>query len=119
MLRQVTEGRIGPEEAVRAYHGVLQGRNIKPRLPLEKDLELTDQTMSYGGDARRTTATITNNPLATTGNTTPTDATSLPADTTPVSVPWPTNDNGAPDFAKMNSAQRVAYDSARLSRRFG
>src|SRR3954465_9327931 len=47
MLRMITEGKISPEEAVRAYHGVLQAKGIKPRLPLEKDLELTDQTMSY------------------------------------------------------------------------
>src|SRR3954462_15552135 len=40
MLRLITDQRISPEEAVRAYHGVLQGRNIKPKLPLEKDLEL-------------------------------------------------------------------------------
>src|SRR5438132_11870457 len=51
MLRLITEGRISPEEAVRAYHSVLQAKNIKPKLPLEKDLELTDQTMSYDGSA--------------------------------------------------------------------
>ena len=53
MLRLITDGKISPEEAVRAYHGVLQGKNIRPKLPLEKDLELTDQTMSYDGNAAR------------------------------------------------------------------
>src|SRR6266404_5675652 len=47
MLRLITDGTISPEEAVRAYHAVLQAKNITPRLPLEKDLELTDQAMSY------------------------------------------------------------------------
>src|SRR5439155_5367452 len=51
MLRLVTDGKISPEEAVRAYHGVLQGKNIRAKLPLEKELELTDQTMSYDGAA--------------------------------------------------------------------
>ena len=51
MLRLITDGKLSPEEAVRAYHGVLQARNIKPKLPLEKDLELTDQAMSYDGAA--------------------------------------------------------------------
>src|SRR5829696_3251600 len=46
MLRLITDGKISPEEAVRAYHGVLQARKIEPRLPLEQDLQLTDQTMS-------------------------------------------------------------------------
>jgi hypothetical protein len=119
MLRQITDGRVGPEEAVRAYHGVLQAKNIKPRLPLEKDLELTDQSMSYDGQARRTTATITNNPLAASNAINPAHPAAAPADATPGSVPWPTRENGAPDFAKMNSAQRVAYDSARLTKRFG
>src|SRR6266705_901125 len=49
MLRLITDGTICPEEAVRAYHGVLQAKKIKPKLPLEKDLELTDQAMSYEG----------------------------------------------------------------------
>src|SRR3989441_7575348 len=64
MLRLITEGRISPEEAVRAYHSVLQAKNIKPKLPLEKDLELTDQAMSYNGSARaRSTVPIRNNPI--------------------------------------------------------
>src|SRR5215470_9116101 len=56
MLRFITEGKIGPEDAVRAYHGVLQAKGVKPKLPLEKDLELTDQAMSYGGAGIRRTA---------------------------------------------------------------
>jgi hypothetical protein len=40
---------VGPEEAVRAYHGVLQGKGIKPHRPLDEDLKLTDQAMSYDG----------------------------------------------------------------------
>src|SRR5438067_6210537 len=65
MLRLITDGRISPEEAVRAYHAVLQAKNIKAKLPLEKDLELTDQAMSYdGGGKARSTVLIRNNPLA-------------------------------------------------------
>src|SRR5947207_6188861 len=64
MLRLITDGKISPEEAVRAYHGVLQGRKIEPRLPLEKDLELTDQAMSYDrAGSSRSTVAIQNNPL--------------------------------------------------------
>src|SRR5258705_5967608 len=56
ILRLITDVKISPEEDVRAYHGVLQGKNIKAKLPLEKDLELTDQSMSYeGSGTRRTT----------------------------------------------------------------
>ena len=45
MLRLVTDGKISPEEAVRAYHGALQARKIKPRLALEKDMELTEPSL--------------------------------------------------------------------------
>src|SRR5881628_2592773 len=63
MLRLITDGKLSPEEAVRAYHGVLQGKGIKPRLPLEKDLELTDQSMSYDGSNTKRSVAIQNNPL--------------------------------------------------------
>src|SRR5947209_1456495 len=49
MLRLITDGKVTPEEGVRAYHAVLEAKKIKPRLPLEKDLEPTGQAMSYEG----------------------------------------------------------------------
>src|SRR5882724_497139 len=63
MLRLITDQKISPEEAVRAYHGVLQAKGIKPKLPLEKDLELTDQSMSYEGSGeQRAIVTFNANP---------------------------------------------------------
>ena len=65
MLRLITDGKLSPDEAVRAYHGVLQGKSIKPHRSLDDDLKLTDQTMSYDGSAKkRATAEVRNNPLA-------------------------------------------------------
>ncbi len=107
MLRLITDGKLRPEEAVRAYHGVLQGRNIKPKLPLEQDLQLTDPSVRYDGSpAARGTVTITNNPL------------SAARTETPNTPPWPLLPDGAPDFARMTPGQRLAYDQARLSRKF-
>src|SRR6266498_1118308 len=66
MLRLITDGRISPEEAVRAYHAVLQARKIRPHRALEDDLKLTDQSMSYESAAStRSTVTVQNNPLET------------------------------------------------------
>ena len=42
-LRLIADGEITPEEAVRAYHGVLQQLKIKPHRPLEDDLLLADR----------------------------------------------------------------------------
>ena len=64
MLRLITDGKVSPEEAVRAYHGVLQGRGIKPHRPLEKDLELTDQAMSYDGSAKKRSTVFLSLPFA-------------------------------------------------------
>src|SRR5205085_2683145 len=49
-LRWIADGEIAPEEAVKAYHGVLQGLGVKPHRPLDKDMELQTGVMSYGGD---------------------------------------------------------------------
>jgi hypothetical protein len=117
MLRLITDGKITPEEAVRAYHGVLQAKNIKPKLPLEKDLELTDQAMSYDSRAKAgSTVTIRNNPLA---NQTTASATIRSAAQPSDASKWPQTADGAPDFGKMNSLQRRAYDQYRLTQRFG
>ena len=120
MLRLITDGRISPDEAVRAYHGVLQGKGIKPRLPLEKDLELTDQAMSYGGGGNpRTQVDVRNNPLARPAEKAPV-ATSTPSPApAPTKSSWPQLGNGAPDFSKMTSVERCAYDAERLKRRYG
>ncbi|MDX2226369.1 MAG: hypothetical protein SFY92_04635 [Verrucomicrobiae bacterium] len=48
-LRYIVEGSITPEDAVKAYHGVLQGLNIRPHRSLQEDLTLQTGVMSYGG----------------------------------------------------------------------
>jgi hypothetical protein len=53
-LRWIADGEIAPEEAVRAYHGVLQQLGVKPHRPLEKDMELQTGVMSYGGNGAPT-----------------------------------------------------------------
>ena len=118
MLRLITDGKIAPDEAVRAYHGVLQAKNIKPKLPLEKDLELTDQTMSYEGTgSTRTTVAMSANPLLSV-SANGIHAKQRQAEKS-ASPGWPTLPNGTPNFDAMNSVQRRAYDNHRLSRKFG
>jgi hypothetical protein len=113
MLRLVTDGKLSPEEAVRAYHGVLQGKGIRPQRALDDDLKLTDQTMSYDGTAaRRATVEIRNNPLSGAKPERP----AAPATAEPS---WPKRADGQPDFERMTSTQRRAYDTARLGRIFG
>jgi hypothetical protein len=116
MLRLITDGKLKPEEAVRAYHGVLQGKGIRPKLPLEKDLVLTDQAMSYEGSGNRASSvSVGNNPLAQRAA----GAQTANASPAPPTAGWPTLPTGAPDFDKMTSPQRRTYDQHRLGLRFG
>jgi hypothetical protein len=48
-LRLVVEGAIGPEDAVRAYHAVLERLNTPPHRSLEDDLKSGITGSSYGG----------------------------------------------------------------------
>ena len=121
MLRFITDGKLSPEEAVRAYHGILQGKGTKPQRSLEEDLKLTDQSMSYDGSAaRRATVEVRNNPLATTGAGSSDSSNSQSLVTsTATNGEWPSRADGTPDFDRMSAAQRTAYHAARLKRVFG
>lgn len=48
-LRLIVDGAISPEEAVRAYHAVLRKLGVRPHRPLEDDLQLHTNVMSYNG----------------------------------------------------------------------
>jgi hypothetical protein len=88
-LRWIADGEIAPEEAVRAYHGVLQQLGLAPHRSLEQDLQLETGVMSYGGSTKT------------------------------VSVPAPSTNgalshHAQPDFSKMSSVEKLAYHRARL-----
>lgn len=93
MLRLIADGRISPEEAVRAYHGVLQGKGIKPKRPLELDLTLTESSLRAAEANPKVRVPVQNNPVAS---------------------PNPNR----PNFATMTAVERLAYDQARLNARF-
>ncbi|MBI1901145.1 MAG: hypothetical protein HYS13_08550 [Planctomycetia bacterium] len=46
-LRRIVDGEVKPEEAVRAYHGVLQKLGIKPHRSLDDDMQFQTGVMSY------------------------------------------------------------------------
>jgi hypothetical protein len=99
-LRWIADGEVAPEEAVHAYHGVLQRLGIAPWRPLDRDMQLTDPSMSYAGSGR--TISIPRPPAA-----------HAPAGAKEPDLPR--TPDGNPDFAKMTPAQRLAYHRRRLS----
>jgi hypothetical protein len=94
-LRLIADGEISAEEAVKAYHGVLQQLGIRPHRSLEDDMKLQTAVMSYGGNGV---------------------AVSLPPSAQPQAK---AASNGAADFSKMTAAQKVAYHKARWDRILG
>jgi hypothetical protein len=46
-LREILNGAISPEEAVKAYHGGLQARKIPPVRALTEDMKIADVTLNY------------------------------------------------------------------------
>ncbi len=96
-LRLLADGEIEPEEAVRAYHGVLQRLGIRTHRTLEDDLKLQTNVMSYGGNG----TTISVGPGK--------------------AKPQPTSKaaTAEPDFKRMTAAEKVAFHKARWDRVLG
>lgn len=120
MLRRIVDGQVSPEEAVRIYHGVLQGLGLKPHRPLEDDMQITTGITSYGGSGQvrvpaATTPASSPKP-ATSGNVTGTQSSAGKKVKTDAVASPDGKPAGKPDFGKMTSEERVAYHRARLSR---
>jgi hypothetical protein len=96
-LRLIADGEVTAEEAVRAYHGVLQRLGIPPHRSLEEDMRLQTNVMSYAGNGK---------------------AVSLPAGTSAAKATAPSG-NGTVDFGKMTPAQKIAYHKAKWDRILG
>jgi hypothetical protein len=121
LLHRIVAGEISPEEAVRAYHGVLQRLGIRAARSLADDMQLHSGVMSYGG----------------------TTSVSIPAGVPRAgasssagkrrcgcgcgcdgSDPRPLTCDGkppdaTPDFSKMSVAEKLAYNKAKRDRVFG
>ena len=98
-LRWIADGEISAEEAVKAYHGVLQQLGVKPLRSLEEDMVLQTNVMSYGGSGMTVSAPAKKK-----------------IDT---KISGMTTTGAEPDFTKMTPAQKVAYQKARWDRILG
>ncbi len=146
-LRMIADGQIAPEEAVRAYHGVLQGLGIRPQRELKDDLLETSQAGSYGGGARTisvpsgyrpvsgptaqrrggATAAVRPGspkspsavPVPNESNSSAGNGQSRPASSAEGNSDFPKLPSGLPDFARMTAQQRLDYHRARLGKTLG
>jgi len=93
-LRAVADDQVGPEEAVRAYHGDLQRLGIRPLRTLEEDLQRSDTAASYSGNTAVRKATGTSARAA-------------------------GQHAAEPDFSKMTQAEKVQWNLDRWKRIIG
>ncbi|MFO0964918.1 MAG: hypothetical protein U0793_04915 [Gemmataceae bacterium] len=103
-LRWIADGEITAEEAVKAYHGVLQQLGVKPQRTLDEDMTLQTAVMSYGGGTK--VVSMPPSPLQ--------SANAKPANVAPNGVVV-----AEPNFAKMTTADKVAWHRARWNRILG
>ncbi len=113
-LRMIVDGEITPEEAVKAYHSVLQQMGIQPYRSLEDDMKLTDVSMSY---ASTSTVTVPHTPSATQ----PTSNSSNSSQTTQSNTNSRTSPlkEKAPDFSKMTLEEKLEFNQRERDRIFG
>jgi hypothetical protein len=147
-LRLIVDGQIGPEEAVRAYHGVLQRLGIRPHRSLEDDLQLQTNVMSYHGSSvavprdpprgSPSSETPRHRPAggvpavpggadcgcraarcaSTSGGVSPASACTCHSRSKASEAPASTS-REVPDFGSMSAAEKRAYQQARRDRIFG
>jgi hypothetical protein len=109
-LRWIADGDLTAEEAVRAYHAVLQGLGIKPHRSLEEDMKLQTNIMSYGGNGKVVSLPSPKKDCGCGCNGTGTCGTKSAAQPSP---------NGQTDFTTMTPAEKIAYHRARWDRILG
>jgi hypothetical protein len=139
-LRRIVNREITPEEAVKAYHGVLAKLNIKPQRSLQDDLTLQTGVMSYGGSSTVSVpasmpSAVGNSPSAAhhcacdgpnpkqchcdDGHSQNAESSAgLLARSMP-SANGKASSNGKPDFSKMSRADKLAYNKAERDRIYG
>ncbi len=118
-LRLIVDGNISPEEAVRAYHAVLEQLKIRPHRKLEDDLMLQTAVMSYGGGS---TVSVPTKPSHLNGKPAAkrkTEPQKAAKQSSKPAKPYPNGQPATPDFSKMTSAEKLAYNKARRDRIFG
>lgn len=143
-LRLIVDGVIGPVEAVKAYHAVLQRLGITPKRTLDADLAITETASSYAGtkaavsvpNLERAPSIQAADPACACKGHAPKPAAAgeacacknekvgshqpvrelvtASANGSHRNAIYPLNGDGRPDFAKMDVAQRLEYHRKRL-----
>ena len=119
-LRRIADAEITAEEAVKAYHGVLQHLKIKPQRSLADDMQITTGVMSYGGSGSQVVV-----PAGVPKSVSKSDCgcggpSKAKCDCHGKAHPTAKFDpNALPDFSKMTAAEKLAWNKAKRDHVFG
>jgi len=130
-LRLIVDGAISPEDAVKAYHAVLEKLGIRPQRSLADDLTLQTGVMSYGGSSTASvSAAIPGGAISAQQASSGDDAHShshaacgcggpSQAECRCQTAEKKSLTVAKPDFARMTQAEKLAYNKARRDQIFG
>jgi hypothetical protein len=114
-LHRIANDEVGPEEAVRAYHGVLQSLKIQPQRSLEDDLQLTSTATSYAGGAQgKKKALVTVDQSAR-----PATTTSAATQTNTAAGPGEFRELSDDELARLSRDEKIDYNLRRLDHLYG
>jgi hypothetical protein len=128
LLRHIADGDITAEDAVKAYHGVLQKLKITPKRTLDEDMQLQTNVMSYAGSGKvisvpKAVAVSSQKQAVSSQLSAVSQAKTKKKDCKCggdcCSSSYPKLASGEPDFAKMTTAQKVAYHAEQRKRIWG
>src|SRR5205814_10074527 len=110
------DGEIGAEEAVKAYHGVLQRLNVKPHRSLSDDMVLQTGVMNYAGNGK-----VISVPAKKQEKKEAACQCACPCNGEAKKPEAQAREarNGSVDFTKMTPAEKIAYHKAKWDRILG
>jgi hypothetical protein len=115
-LRLIADGKISPEEAVTAYHGVLEKLNLKPYRSLAEDLQLTNPAMGYA----QSPGTKVSIPVAAAKPVPAQRAASSSLLRAPApEKDYPRKSDGEYDFSRFTAEQRLRFNEEERDRVYG
>ena len=119
-LRLIADGEVSAEDAVKAYHGVLERLGIRPHRSLDEDMRLQTAVMNYAGNGK----VVSLPPSAKSEHHSRAKASCSCGCGKCEEAKLSTNSASTrsdtdPDFSKMTTAEKVAYQRNRWNRILG
>jgi hypothetical protein len=115
-LRLIADGEISAEEAVKAYHGVLQQLGVRPHRTLDEDMQLKTNVMQYAANGKVVSVPSKSKKSEKSCSC---GCGECGDKITKKEAAKQRDADSEPDFANMTPAEKIAYHRARWDRILG